>query len=364
MEFPSDSAPKGGLWLTDVVTGAATPLSAGPTQQGNPSVSHDGTKIAFASGGQSYDLVEVPLDGSSMRDFLTTASDEYSGAWVPESSRYVYLTNKNGDEELRIHSQTENWDRLILDRRHADRVIGATTGLSSPVSSPDGQHVAFDVYGAGGGSTASSIWISPAGGGDPTRLSPPGTAERAAAWSPNGQSIVCIHDEGGVIGLAVLRVGTRDPPRVIAHAIRGVSPAWSPDGQWIAYATNQDLRLVSPDGARQRVFTADGTSHDLTGYDWDHALVWSGDSKSLYSTRKTVEGRLQVIAIDAVSGVCRVVSTPGDDVSFTAPNDGLRFTLAPDGTSFLATIMRKRTDLWILENFAPRRGIVDWLRRR
>ena len=70
-----------------------------------------------------YDLVEVPLNGSPMRDFLATGSDEYSGAWVPGSSRYVYLTNKNGEEELRIHSQTENWDRLIV----AIRTFGETT---------------------------------------------------------------------------------------------------------------------------------------------------------------------------------------------------------------------------------------------
>jgi hypothetical protein len=56
-----------------------------------------------------HDLVEVPLDGSPMHEFLATRSDEYGGAWVPQSSKYVYLTNKNGDEELRIHSRTENW---------------------------------------------------------------------------------------------------------------------------------------------------------------------------------------------------------------------------------------------------------------
>jgi hypothetical protein len=98
--------------------------------------------------------------------------------------------------------------------------------------------------------------------------------------------------------------------------------------------------------------------------DWESALVWSLDGKSLYSIRHTVDLRVQVIAIDAVSGALRVVSTLGDDVSFTAPNDGLRFTLARDGKSFLATIVHTRSDLWILENFAPRGGIIDWLRRR
>ena len=111
--------------MTDVRTGAATPLSVGLTQQSSPSVSPDGSKIVFTAGGPGYDLVEVPLNGAPMRDFLATGSDEYSGAWVPGSSRYVYLTNKNGEEELRIHSQTENWDRLIVATPHVWRDDGS-----------------------------------------------------------------------------------------------------------------------------------------------------------------------------------------------------------------------------------------------
>src|SRR4029078_2026831 len=151
-----------------------------------------------------------------MRDFLAPGSDEYSAAWVPGSSRYVYLTNKNGEEELRIHSQTESWDRLIV----AIRAFGTTT-MSSPVASPDGQRVAFDVYGAGGASAASSIWISPVCGGAPIKLTPEGASERAAEWSPDGQSIACNHDERGTVGLAIIHVGRSDAPRMLGPDIAG-----------------------------------------------------------------------------------------------------------------------------------------------
>ena len=244
--------------MTDVRTGAVTPLSVGLTQQRSPSTSPDGSKIVFTAGGSGYDLVAVPLNGSPMRDFLATGSDEYSGAWVPGSSRYVYLTNKNGEEELRIHSQTEDWDRLIV----AIRTFGETTTMSAPVASPDGKHVAFDVYGAGG---ESSVWISPVGGGAPIRLSPVGVTENAPVWSPDGQSIVCLHQERGVVGVATIHVGAGDPPRMIAHGTEGVIPAWSPRSDWIAYRTRDAIRLVSPDGARQRVLTASNVSRDRSG---------------------------------------------------------------------------------------------------
>jgi Tol biopolymer transport system component len=364
MVFRTASAPKGGLWMTDVRTGAAMPLSVGVTQQGSPSFSPDGSRIAFTAGGPGYDLVEVPLDGSPMRNFVATSSDEYSAAWVPGSSRYVYLTNKSGEEELRIHSQTENWDRLIV----GIRTFEGTTVMSSPVASPDGQRVAFDVYGTSG---AASIWISPVGGGAPLKLNAQGAMESAPVWSPDGQFIACLHFEPGGVGLAINRVGTADPPRMLAHGIEGIIPAWSPDGQWIAYQTNanRDLRLVSPDGARQRVLAKADPSLHRNGVGWDSALVsalvWSRDSGTLYSIRRTHDRMVQMVANDAVTGAFRVVSTLGHDFYFATPTDpGLRFTLAPDGKSFLGTIVRTHTDLWILEDFASRAGLLDWFRWR
>ena len=105
-------------------------------------------------------------------------------------------------------------------------------------------------------------------------------------------------------------------------------------------------------------------SQDQTGYGWDIALVWSRDGKSLYSIRRTDDRVVQMVAIEAVTGAVRVVSTLGADFYFSAPADGLRFTLAPDGKSFLGTIMRTHTDLWILDGFAPGGGVLDWFRRR
>jgi Tol biopolymer transport system component len=289
-----------------------------------------------------------------MRDVDASGSDEYAGAWAPHSSRYVYLTNKNGEEELRIHSQAENWDRLVV----TNRALGPTTVMSAPVASPDGQRVAFDVYGT---ATASSIWISPAGGGAPLKLTREGAAESAPEWSPDGQSIVCNYGERGVVGLAVVRVGTSDSPRVLAHGIEGIISAWSPSGEWIAYRTAEAVRLVSPDGARRRLLTTSNTLRGRTGLDWDNAFVWSRDSSTLYSIRRQADRTVQLVAIDTTTGAVRVVSALGADVHFGTPSDpGLRLTLAPDGKSILATIVRTRTSLWILEDFALGGGLLDW----
>src|SRR3954454_539506 len=296
-----------------------------------------------------------------MRDFVATGSDEYSAAWVPASSQYVYLTNKNGRQELRVHSQAENWDRLIV----ASAAFGEPTRLSAPVASPDGQHVAFDVYGRRGVSSG-SIWITAVGGGPPIKLTQGEDSEGSAVWSPDGQSIVCFHNVSGVSALALLRVGTGDPPRILAAQAGGVIPAWSPNAEWIAYQTDDDPRLVSPDGARTRVLDSVNMGREKNpDGSWMSALVWSADSRTLYSIRRADDRIMRLVGIDAATGTVRIVSTFDSDFTFSTPEDpGLRFTLAPDGRSFLATIGRSHTDLWILDNFAPRGGVLDWFRRR
>jgi hypothetical protein len=52
-------------------------------------------------------------------------------------------------------------------------------------------------------------------------------------------------------------------------------------GEWIAYQTTDAVRLVSPDGARQRFLTTIYMSRDLTEHGWGSALVWSRDGGSL-----------------------------------------------------------------------------------
>jgi dipeptidyl aminopeptidase/acylaminoacyl peptidase len=87
------------------------------------------------------------------------------------------------------------------------------TTLSSPAMSPDGRYVAFTVTTVKEGDNArhSEVWMVPTEGGEPTRLTSPGTVSSNPRWSEDGTHLFFTsRREGGEGTTWVLRMdGTR-----------------------------------------------------------------------------------------------------------------------------------------------------------
>jgi Tol biopolymer transport system component len=336
-------APATGLWIADVERETLTPISVGLDGQDSPSVSPDGSQIAFEAGGPDFDLVAFPLDPSApVANVLATSRNEYSAAWTTGSRRFVYVTDRNGIRELRLRSDADGSDRSLVTADQFD-VSATTDPIGAPIVSPDGRRVAYHVIGTGG---AVAIWLSPMSGGTPTRLMEGNVPHGAPTWSPDGQRLALWQLSGA---LAVIDVGRRDSaPRTIAEGVHPTPlPAWSPGGEWIAYVDNAGLHLVSPDGepSRKLVDTA------------DIGIAWSPDSATIYTFDSAA--RL-LVAIDTGTGRISTVRALGRDVSFGVPsNPSQRFSISPDGRSLMATIVHVNTDIWILEGFPRPRGLMS-----
>jgi Tol biopolymer transport system component len=319
-----------GLWLADIETETLTPISVGLSGQEYPSVSPDGTSIAFVAGGPDHDLVEIPLDPEQpVRYLLATSLGEYSGAWMRDGDRFVYVTDRSGEQELRVRTRDRGSDLRVVAQH--DLTAGTDVGIGAPDVSPDGRRVAYHSISSRG---AAAIWISPIGGGTPTRLFEEPVLQVAPSWSADGQRIALWRVGEG---LSVVQVGRGTPPTVLAPGATTTPMAvWSPTDEWIAYVEGT-LRLVSPDGERRR---------DLASRA-NHGLAWSRDGTTIY----TVDGR-NLIAVDVASGRARTLRTLDAQLRLGTPTDpGQRFTVSPDGRSLLVTTVRTLTDIWILKGF-------------
>ena len=52
--------------------------------------------LAFQTGEISYDLIEVPLDGTPPTPVLATDRDEVAPSWAPDGIHFAYATNRAG----------------------------------------------------------------------------------------------------------------------------------------------------------------------------------------------------------------------------------------------------------------------------
>jgi len=343
------------LWMADTESQTLHRITAGPGQNDDPSVSPDGRRLVFASYAANWDLVELPIDGTPMRDALATSRTECCAAWLPGTMKFVYVTNQSGLPEIRVRDHNDRSDRVVASTRDFRR-NAANAKLDMGAPSPDGQRLAFLEYSSAG----YAIWITPTAGGTPVRLTrTKAPQETAPSWSPDGDWISFLERDGVTIRLMRSRVGATDAPQVILRGGPEESktscciPQWSPAGDWIAFVANNGVRLISPDGTRQRLLSS------MTPV----ALAWSRDQSAIYAISVGADRRATLSSIDVTTGGAKSIRTFDDGVVFLSPPSlGIRASVSPDGASLLTTLFRTRADLWMLQGFDQPRGILDWLR--
>jgi len=149
--------------------------------------------------------------------------------------------------------------------------------IESTAISPNGKRLAVAARG--------EIFTIPAKKGDPRNLSnSQGVADRAVAWSPDGQKISWFSDEGGEYQLVIADQYGEHPKKIaIPNPTFYYHPTWSPDSKYLSfYNENRTLWIVDVSTGKFTEVANEGSAHP------EHVIYgeWAPDSKWLAYTKR------------------------------------------------------------------------------
>lgn len=341
-----------------------------------PRWSPDGARIAFNANRSIY--VVPSLGGTPQPLVRAPAGTGWVGhsAWSPDGRELVYVQN----DTMFATEVASGARRMITD-----------TAAFSPAWSPDGDWIAFAsgnaafVFGATsygsplnlGNVAPSSIWIVPAKGGAPVRVTDDAALNVSPVWLPDGRSLLFVSDRSGsrdiyrvvldpsgrpvgaaeqlTTGLDAQTISVSADGRRLAYSVfhytanvwsteagpdRPVSVgearpltsggqiieglALSPDAAWLAYDTdlagNQDIYKLPLGGGDAVQLTSDPRN--------DFVSSWSPDGREIafYSFRRGTR-RVQVMPVDGGRST-EVAETPSNQRSPDWSPDGRMLTFS------------------------------------
>ncbi|MEZ5356722.1 MAG: winged helix-turn-helix domain-containing protein [Bryobacteraceae bacterium] len=235
----------------------AVPLTAFPGIQAKPSLSPDGSQVAFAWNGPNEDNFDIYVKlvgpGEAVRLTVNPARD-YSPAWSPDGKQIAFLRSVDGQRAVLFVMPALGGG---LERKVAD-IEQPPIRHSSVLSwSPDSRYVVAatrfrenEPWG---------IWRLPLEGGPPERLTTAGTSfpfDSAPAFSPDGKSLAFIRILASNRNEIWIRNSNADTRRVWSEGAAITTVAWV-DNRRLVYSggsvggdVEHGVRMVEPDSGK------------------------------------------------------------------------------------------------------------------
>ena len=215
-------------------------------------------------------------------------------------------------------------DRVVAISVHPEVAVAPPSFETRMVKwakvSPDGRQVVFESLG--------KLWIQPAAGGQPRRLTRGNedSFEAWPSWSRDGRQIAFVNWNDARLGRVQLVSSSGGAVRTVtSHPGHYARPVFAPDGRSIVFEAGSGGYLTSDNWGRDEgiyvVPTSGGTPHLVERGGGNPQFGQTGDR--IFMTAQS-EGKLQLVSTD-LSGEARRVHATGDMTS--------QFNVSPDGRS-------------------------------
>lgn len=289
-----------------------TRLTDGPWDDLQPSVSPDGSKVAFTSNRNGYwDLFLLEL--STGKQTRLTDTPEYDGSptWSPDGKFLAHETYTDTGTQIFI-SQLADPDKSRV------QLTDEPGQAFAPAWSPKGREIAFVSTTSG----QEDIWIARLDRIDDRfiQVSQSGSGrDHAPRWSPDGNFMAWATDTSGT---SILQVwDARTPERPARTLANGDTPVWSPDGKYLlseidgpnqvslaVYWLSDGVFLYPPNRMPGRMEGLDWRSGAVPGYilAFPYPANSRQEAKPLFQEALTgnkdlIKGRFSMVSLAGIS---------------------------------------------------------------
>lgn len=248
------------------------------------------TKIIMVGrrGGSQPEIYVCDADGARLQQATSDGKLCMSPTWIPSRNAFLYTSWYTGVPAIY---------KVNLDTKVRE-VVASYPGMNTgAVASPDGSIMALILSRSGG----VDMYVQNMGSRKLTRItSSKGVNESSPSWSPDGQNLVYVSDEGRVPRVHTMSVSARQGRRAVySSAIReSFAPEWGPSGKITFCGRSGRYRVYVMDaGSDSRTTIPVAVSPD-DGADYEDPS-WAPDGRHIVCTR-TAGYRRSLVVLDTL----------------------------------------------------------------